>query len=766
MPQDRRKRILRDDAVGRTDSEQCPPTVNTVNRFDVTQSFRNLDDRNFECNVEAWPSDKAPPFEPNTPLRQMDNYSQRPGLIPAVRKRLAVRSLRKPVAMCAQGEGNMQVDANEALPKGKKHQEACTSARGCGTCTRPTMRTVGFVDEHPEGGDISLLELPPNAIDHGQVTNSTTATTHSTIVSSTSPNKNAYIKVAHKVDACTRGDESSWNPALSRAYSCERHGQLPKLQTNFSLEGFRKPEYNSLCTKCMPEEDKIARGFKGLLIQTPNFKHVAEPMRRPKEVQPTFDRSFIIHETALVNGMSITDVYDLHSNRLGKGSYGQVLKACHKETGEVKAVKVIRKANIENAMRMKREITIMKTLDHPNIVKLLEVYEDEECLYLVMEMCGGGELFDEIVKRGCFSEQYAATMMRQIFSAIAYCHGKGIIHRDLKPENILYANMSDNSPIKVIDWGFATKCCKTHKFTSLVGTPYYVAPEVLIGNYDKSCDIWSAGVIMFIMLVGYPPFHGNDNATILKNVKRGAINFVPHHWKRISKSAIDLITRCLSYDPRYRITAKAAFNHEWILNNAASVQVNPVLRQSLTKDLVKRFQKFDNYSKMKQLALTCIAHHLADGDIGTLSAAFNVLNNAGDGVLYISDIVKGLQSDKVKGQYDPAMQRLVEKLDTNCSGAIDYVEFIAASIDEEIYMQKDFCKKAFNVFDLDNSGVITRENMRKVFQCDIGGCEFSDEFIEEIFNEVDLDRDGVINYTDFCTMLYGLSHPQEVATLE
>ncbi|KAK1933014.1 protein kinase domain containing protein [Babesia divergens] len=610
----------------------------------------------------------------------------------------------------------------------------------------------------PDCGSISLLELPPNAVDHIQHVNKNACWQHDRMYNHDNRNK--------KIQHC--GDNVDCRqPPMARHGSTECKSEKHMLRAAVSMDSQTRPVYNSLCTKCMPEEDKITKGFTGLLIQTPIFNYVNEPKpQSSRDVTPTFDRSLLIHETALVDGMSINDVYELYSHRLGKGSYGQVLKACHRETGEVKAVKVIRKASIENAMRMKREIAIMKTLDHPNIVKLLEVYEDEECLYLVMEMCSGGELFDEIVRRGCFSEDYAATVMRQIFSAISYCHGKSILHRDLKPENILYANKNNDSPIKVIDWGFATKCRKAHKFHTLVGTPYYVAPEVLLGNYDKSCDIWSAGVILFIMLVGYPPFHGNDNATILRNVKRGTINFVPHHWKNISKSAIDLITRCLSYDPRYRITAKAAFNHEWILQKATSIYVSPVLRQSLTKDLVKRFQKFDQYNSMKRLALTCIAHHLSDMDIGPLSTAFEVLNMEGNGVLYVKDIVKGLQNDKARGQYDPAMESLLENLDTNGNGAIDYVEFIAASMEQDVYMQKDFCMKAFKVFDLEGQGVITRENMRKVFQCDMSRGEFSDDFVEEIFNEVDLDRDGVINYTDFCTMLYGLSRPGDVATLD
>lgn len=604
--------------------------------------------------------------------------------------------------------------------------------------------------DHPEGGKVSFFELPPNAIEYG--------------------GNHQHGGPQNKQPCCQNNKRPEnnvkyHNSPMARSSSTEIPAEKITLQTAASMDGKCKPEYNSLCTKCMPEEDKIKKGFKGLLIQTPNFNYLTENKGpATKENTPTFDRSFLIQETALVNGMSINDVYDLNSHRLGKGSYGQVLKARHKETGEVNAVKIIRKANIENAMRMKREISIMKTLDHPNIVRLLEVYEDEECLYLVMEMCSGGELFDEIVRRGCFSEQYAATMMRQIFSAIAYCHGRDIIHRDLKPENILYANMKDESPIKVIDWGFATKCGKSHKFHTLVGTPYYVAPEVLIGNYDKGCDIWSAGVILFIMLVGYPPFHGNDNATILKNVKRGTINFVPHHWRKVSKTAIELITRCLSYDPRYRISAKEAFNHEWILQNITTVYVNPCIRQSLTKDLVKRFKQFDQYNTVKRLALTCIAHHLSDMDIAPLNTAFEMLNMQGDGVIYLKDIVKDLKDEP--GANDQSVENIVSHLNLTGNEAIDYVEFIAASIEEELYMQKDFCKKAFRLFDRDGTGVITRENMRKVFQCDMHKEEFTDDFVDEIFNEVDMDRDGVINYTDFCTMLYGLSRPVDSVTLD
>ncbi|KAK1444665.1 serine/threonine-protein kinase [Babesia gibsoni] len=609
---------------------------------------------------------------------------------------------------------------------------------------------------HADPTEVSILELPPNVIDkEGDLT-------------PRSPEHKIPRWILGKKNnaAQTKKRTGYCHSPMGRSSSTEGKGAKGTLFHGLSLNlGAVKPVYNSLCTKCMPDEDKIKKGFKGLIIKAPVFNHIPDNERpKSKDSTPTFDRRLLIHETALVDGMSITDVYDLHNHRLGKGSYGQVLKARHKETGETNAVKIIRKANIENAMRMKREISIMKTLDHPNIVKLLEVYEDEDCLYLVMEMCAGGELFDEIVRRGCFDEKYAATMMRQIFSAVAYCHKRSILHRDLKPENILYANMTDESPIKVIDWGFATKCYEQHKFHTLVGTPYYVAPEVLLGNYDKSCDMWSAGVIMFIMLVGYPPFHGNDNATILKNVKRGTINFVPHHWRNISRSAVQLITRCLSYDPRYRISAKEAFNHEWILQNVNTMYLNPNARRCFTRDLAKRFQQFDQYNTMKRVALTCIAHHLSDMDIGPLNAAFEVLNKEGDGVIHVKDIVQGIVDENGDGPNDTSIEKLLSRLDIHCNGVIDYVEFIAASIEEDVYMQKDFCMKAFRLFDIDNKGVITKDNMRKVFQSSMKGNDFPEDFVEDIFNEVDLDRDGVINYTDFCTMLYGLSRPVEAIT--
>ena len=172
-----------------------------------------------------------------------------------------------------------------------------------------------------------------------------------------------------------------------------------------------------------------------------------------------------------------------------------------------------------------REVNLMIKLDHPNIIKLYEYYETEKHIYLIMELCTGGELFDRIVQNTengiQFTEKQAADIFRQMMSAINYCHKNGIVHRDLKPENLLYLNKNENSPIKVIDFGMSKRFDKEKFMNEKVGTAYYISPEILQGKYDEKCDIWSVGVILYIIICGYPCFNGEDNDEIFaSNTKR------------------------------------------------------------------------------------------------------------------------------------------------------------------------------------------------------------------------------------------------------
>jgi len=251
--------------------------------------------------------------------------------------------------------------------------------------------------------------------------------------------------------------------------------------------------------------------------------------------------------------------YHIDPKELGHGHYGVVRKCMHRESGKWYAIKSIRKAKVSKIEVLKREIEILKEVKHPNIIELVEVFEDERYLHLITELCTGGELFDRIIAKtqsseGHFSEHDAAKLVRDILDAIRYCHDeKGIVHRDLKPENFLFLTEAEDAPVKIIDFGLSR-----HDDADLgimqtkVGTPYYVAPEVLRREYTNSCDIWSIGVITYILLCGYPPFYGDSDTQIFESVRVGKFDFPSPEWDDISRSAKDFVIALLKKDPMKR----------------------------------------------------------------------------------------------------------------------------------------------------------------------------------------------------------------------
>ena len=198
------------------------------------------------------------------------------------------------------------------------------------------------------------------------------------------------------------------------------------------------------------------------------------------------------------------------------------------------ACKKLSKLNIDNLEKFRKEIDILMKLDHPNIIKLYEVFEAPNSLYLIMEECQGGELFDRLSERiennNMFSEKDAVEIMKQIMSAIDYCHNNGVCHRDLKPENLLYLKKGkeENNSLKVIDFGLSQNISNKKRLSSKVGTPYYISPEILEGNYTEKCDIWSAGVIFYVLLTGELPFNGSNDVEIYSKIKKFEFKFPEH----------------------------------------------------------------------------------------------------------------------------------------------------------------------------------------------------------------------------------------------
>jgi len=267
----------------------------------------------------------------------------------------------------------------------------------------------------------------------------------------------------------------------------------------------------------------------------------------------------------------VEQFYDL-GRELGRGGFSVVREGIKKATGEKYAIKCIGKEHMEGEDEIKlllREVQIMKKIDHPNVLKLYEVFEDEENFYLVTELVSGKELFDKIVERGQYSEKDAANIVRQIVSAVQYLHNIGIAHRDLKPENLLSAGDDEGEVIKIADFGFS-KNFGEEKLKTSCGSPGYVAPEVLTNeDYDSSVDMWSVGVIIYILLCGYPPFYADNAPALFKKIMEVKYDFDDPSWDDVSEDAKDLIRHLLVKDPKMRWTAKQCSDHPWVLGTTA-----------------------------------------------------------------------------------------------------------------------------------------------------------------------------------------------------
>mmetsp|Transcript_890 Transcript_890/g.2052 ORF Transcript_890/g.2052 Transcript_890/m.2052 type:complete len:739 (+) Transcript_890:87-2303(+) len=440
------------------------------------------------------------------------------------------------------------------------------------------------------------------------------------------------------------------------------------------------------------------------------------------------------------------------SKVLGEGAYGTVNLCVHKATNARRAVKTIMTSSSKSGNSLKvieREIGVMKEMDHPNIVKLYEIYKDKQSFKLIMEVCSGGELFDCIVDEGSsgFSERDAANLMRQMFGGITYMHRANFCHRDIKPENFLLREKAPISKciIKICDFGLATKFRQDKPLRTKAGTPYYVAPEVLKGNYNEACDMWSLAVIMYILLCGYPPFDGNGDDTLtLKLVRKGEYSFDDAEWGKISNDAKDLIRKLLVPQPQ-RMSAEEALNHVWIEKRAPQASAT-----TMQEKILKNMKTFCGNNKLKKAALHIIANRLDEPQIKELQDTFASLDVNKDGVVTLLELQNGIEK---LGIDVGSLQDFMDEMDTDGNGYIEYTEFLAASLDKKHYAEEKVCWAAFQVFDRDNSGEITREELVKVLDDSTVAMVMGSNATERVMQECDKDNDGTISFEEFMKMM-------------
>ncbi|XP_022975823.1 calcium-dependent protein kinase 29 [Cucurbita maxima] len=463
----------------------------------------------------------------------------------------------------------------------------------------------------------------------------------------------------------------------------------------------------------------------------PSYKSVP-----PSQIGPITGRPYV----------NITTIYELHKE-LGRGQFGITYLCTERSTGRKYACKTISRGKMvkqKDIDDVRREILILQHLTgQPNIVEFKGAYEDKRNLHLVMELCSGGELFDRIIKKKSYSEREAASICKQILNVVHACHFMGVMHRDLKPENFLMVSEDDDSPIKATDFGLSVFIEEGKVYREIVGSAYYIAPEVLRRNYGKEIDIWSAGVILYILLCGEPPFWGQTEDEIVKAVLKGNLKMEDPPWPSISSSSKDLVSKMLTRDPRKRITAAEALEHPWLkIEGEAS-------SKPIDSAVLIRMKQFRAMNKFKQLALKVMAQNLSEEELKGLKQMFKNIDTDRSGTITFDELKTGL-SRLGSRLSEHEIKQLMDAADVDKNGTIDYGEFITATMHRHRLDKEENIYNAFRFFDRDGSGFITRDELRQAMtQYGMG----DEDTIDEIINDVDIDGDGKINYDEFVNMI-------------
>ncbi|KAH9797841.1 calcium-dependent protein kinase 21 [Citrus sinensis] len=472
-----------------------------------------------------------------------------------------------------------------------------------------------------------------------------------------------------------------------------------------------------------------------------------QPRQQPMKSSATSTRPVQKPETVL--GKPLEDIRQFYTlgKELGRGQFGITYLCTENSTGNSYACKSILKRKLVNKQDredIKREIQIMQHLSgQQNIVEFRGAYEDRQSVHLVMELCSGGELFDKIIAQGHYTEKAAAALCRAIVNVVHHCHFMGVMHRDLKPENFLLSNKDGGAMLKATDFGLSVFIDEGKVYRDIVGSAYYVAPEVLRRSYGKEIDVWSAGVILYILLSGVPPFWAETEKGIFDAILKGGVDFESEPWLLISDSAKDLVRKMLIQDPKKRITSAEVLEHPWMREGGEASD------KPIGSAVLSRMKQFRAMNKLKKMALKVIAEALSEEEIKGLKTMFANMDTDKSGTITYEELKTGLARLGSKLS-ETEVKQLMDAADVDGNGTIDYIEFISATMHRYRLERDEHLYKAFQYFDKDNSGYITRDELETAMK-DYGiGDEAS---IKEIISEVDTDNDGRINYEEFCTMM-------------
>ena len=505
---------------------------------------------------------------------------------------------------------------------------------------------------------------------------------------------------------------------------------------------------------------------------------------------------------------------------LGQGITGSVHVVNNKTTRAEYAMKTINLSRVDKSQlkELQTEIRILKQLDHPNVVRLYETFEDKHKIKIVMELCTGGEL----AKRRLRKESQVVAVVAQVLAAILHCHNNGVVHRDLKLENILFESKATDSPVKVIDFGlsntftlvgsegvsdrmlnkrksrgfsmkrlkeglpsmssstpetemedvvaamsssspskkkqtgksnaermFATTCC----------TAFYMAPEVIQGKYSKACDLWALGVITFMLLTGKAPFDGPNERSIFRKLQKGKVSYDSHIWAKISPHARVFVESLLEVDVDARWTAGQALKSPWLLQYKKSQKMTGVL----TEEIIESLDKFSSYAQMKKAALMVIAHHADQEKIQQLRDAFLAMDVDNSGSITVDEL-KGLMDEAGIVDHE-RIEVIFSELDQDSSGDVQYMEFLAATVELRCKLTYETVSEAFDHLDEKGTGYITRADLKRLLGDSFSAAEIR-SMISQVNDEIDSKETRVSRETFFRIFELQMDHGKTETLLE